>query len=118
MDLKKETEELLNILKSQGFDRSQIEQELAYSDNYIAQQLSKGGNPKLLAKLKKLVASRNMKAAEGYVVVDVGAALRRIEARQEVSLSAIAEILAHQRNLPTVSVLGELEAAINKRLSV
>lgn len=54
MELKKEIEKLLNQLKDLGYGRDEIEKEYEYSDNYISQALSRGGNTKLLTNLKKL----------------------------------------------------------------
>lgn len=48
MDYKKEIEEVLNALKEAGFDRTTIEEDMGYSENYIDQTLSKGGNKKFL----------------------------------------------------------------------
>lgn len=48
MELKKEIELILESLKNAGYDRGRIEEELGYSDNYIDQVLSKGGNKRFL----------------------------------------------------------------------
>lgn len=48
MDYKKEIEEVLLSLKEAGFDRATIEEDMGYSENYIDQTLSKGGNRKFL----------------------------------------------------------------------
>lgn len=53
MELKKEIEELLESLKKAGKERDDIEKELEYSENYIDQTLSKGGNQKFLGVLKR-----------------------------------------------------------------
>lgn len=53
MELKKEIERLLESLKKAGKDRSDIEKELNYSENYIDQTLSKGGNQRFLGALKR-----------------------------------------------------------------
>lgn len=52
MDTKKEIEGLLNSLKKRGFDRGRIEKDLNYSENYIDQTLSKGGNKRFLNSLR------------------------------------------------------------------
>lgn len=54
MELRKEIEILLESLKGLGLERGEIEQELNYSENYIDQVLSKGGNRRFLIQLKKL----------------------------------------------------------------
>lgn len=54
MPFKKEIEELLDKIKGLGFDRRTIETRLEYSENYIDQLLSKGGNKKFLSRLQKL----------------------------------------------------------------
>lgn len=48
MEIKKEIEEVLDSLKAAGFDRGRIEEDMGYSENYIDQTLSKGGNKKFL----------------------------------------------------------------------
>lgn len=52
MVLKKEIELLLEKLKEAGYDRGRIEKELNYSENYIDQTLSKGGNKRFLDALR------------------------------------------------------------------
>jgi len=47
MELKKEIEEILNILKENGHSRGMIEEKLGYSVNAIDQSLSRGGSEKL-----------------------------------------------------------------------
>jgi hypothetical protein len=54
MELKKEIELLLEKLKEVGYNRGRIEKELGYSDNYINQTLSKGGNKRFLVALHRL----------------------------------------------------------------
>lgn len=73
--------------------------------------------PKMKRRIEKLFSDLSLKSQYKDVVeVDVGAALRRIEARQEVELGALAEILAHHRELPFLSVLEQLQSAVNQRL--
>lgn len=54
MDFQKEIKILLSQLKKVGFDRRQIEEKLHYSDKYLDQAISKGGNEKLLFALQEL----------------------------------------------------------------
>ncbi|MEP7375547.1 MAG: hypothetical protein ABI675_19535 [Chitinophagaceae bacterium] len=54
MEYKKEIETLLITLKSKGYSRAYIEKKLDYSENYIDQILSKGGNKKVAGALKRL----------------------------------------------------------------
>lgn len=54
MELKNEIELVLESLKSKGYDRTKIEEDLGYSDNYIDQVLSKGGNKRFLRAISAL----------------------------------------------------------------
>lgn len=67
MDYKIEAEKYLAILAKKGYNRSQIEEQLGYSNNYIDQQLSKGGNKKFVRSLKGLVDVILQKATVGDV---------------------------------------------------
>jgi uncharacterized protein with von Willebrand factor type A (vWA) domain len=49
---KEEIEKILETLDAKGIKRGKIEKDLGYSENYIDQVLSKGGNRKILKKLK------------------------------------------------------------------
>ena len=51
-DYKKEIEKILEILDAKGVKRDKIEKDLVYSENYIDQVLSKGGNRRILKKLQ------------------------------------------------------------------
>jgi hypothetical protein len=53
MELKEQIQELLETLKAMGYTRARIEDDLGYSPKYISQQLSKGGNQRLLKALQK-----------------------------------------------------------------
>lgn len=53
MDYKKSIESVLESLRNAGWERKDLEEELDYSENYITQQLSKGGNARLLKTLQK-----------------------------------------------------------------
>lgn len=53
MSTKTDIERLLTELRKYGKDRRTIEEELKYSVNYIDQLLSKGGNPRFYAALKR-----------------------------------------------------------------
>ncbi|RYY50461.1 MAG: S24 family peptidase [Chitinophagaceae bacterium] len=54
MEFKEITIKLLEQLKTLGWSRRRIEEELGYSDKYIDQALSKGGNERLATSLKQL----------------------------------------------------------------
>ena len=55
MDSKNSMILLLKSLEDDGYDRARIEKELDYSPNYIGQQLSKGGNDKIVKALQRLL---------------------------------------------------------------
>jgi hypothetical protein len=54
-DYRAEADKYLNVLKNKGLNRAQIESELGYANNYIDQQLSKGGNKRFVKALRDLV---------------------------------------------------------------
>jgi hypothetical protein len=60
MKYKEEILKALEDLKEFNLARRQIEKELKYSDKYIDQQLSKGGNEKLLNGLKQLLEKKRL----------------------------------------------------------
>lgn len=53
MEFKDEIILLLSELKALGVERSTIEADLDYSENYIDQQLAKGGNARFLQRLRR-----------------------------------------------------------------
>jgi hypothetical protein len=53
-NLKEEIEFILKELIGKGYTRADIEKELGYSENYIDQQLSKGGNKRFLNTIDSL----------------------------------------------------------------
>lgn len=118
MELKKEIENLLNDLKKLNWGRKEIEEEFGYNPNYISQALSRGGNEKLLANLKKLDSRLSqLSQPEQYEQYDIGAAVKKIEAMNEVMLSAVAELLAKANNQSSTVVQSQLEELVNKRLA-
>lgn len=119
MELKKETENLLNELQSMGFNRSKVEEELLYKPNYIAQQLSKGSNSTLVAKLKKLKEQIKNRSSslDAYVEYDVASGVKKTEAMAKVTMSAIAELLAIAKGQTTQIILSDLEELVNRELS-
>lgn len=52
VNIKKETEDLLDYLKESGYSRRQIEKDLAYKERYIDQALSRGPTDELITRLK------------------------------------------------------------------
>lgn len=94
MDRKKEIETLLNSLKQNGYSRSKIETELNYSENYIDQQLSKGGNNKFLLALRRLHSTVLEKATdvEGLEIEGregKGKGVQSLPRKDDISLQAI-----------------------------
>jgi vacuolar-type H+-ATPase subunit I/STV1 len=70
MAYKKEIETLLVELKliNPKYDRRWVERELQYSEKYIDQQLSKGGNLKLLQALQRLQKAIREQGKEQQIV--------------------------------------------------
>lgn len=52
MNIKKETGDILEFLKENGYSRRQIEKDLAYKEKYIDQALSRGDSEELLIRLR------------------------------------------------------------------
>ena len=98
-----------------GWERKDIEEELSYSENYISQQLSRGGNKKMFNSIGGLL---KRVSAGKYVEYDMAAGIKKIEAMNQVILTALAEILAKQNNSLASTVKGELENLVNKQLVV
>jgi hypothetical protein len=80
MKLKEEIELLLESLKNQGISRTAIEEDLGYSENYIDQVLSKGGNKKFLAALKRYMLQK--------------ATPPKVQSRHEVANSSASDAVA------------------------
>jgi hypothetical protein len=58
MDYKQKIKSILEKLKVAGIDRKTITKDLKYSNNYISQSLSKGGNKKLFEALERYAQSK------------------------------------------------------------
>lgn len=112
MELKKEIEKLLELLSHSGFDRSKIEKELAYSENYIDQALSRGGNTKLLSRLKVLEKSllRNTISDPGAQYTKKpplpGAYFEDLENRVQVLESNFAAVIKRLREIESMNNSG------------
>lgn len=52
MNIKKETGDIVEFLKENGYSRRQIEKDLAYKEKYIDQALSRGDSEELLIRLR------------------------------------------------------------------
>lgn len=115
MESKKETDKLLSDLKKAGWGRKEIEEEFGYTPNYIAQALSRGGNPKLLQNLQKLL--KRVKAEGGFEEYDLGIAIKKIAATTDVMLSAVAELLASATGQTSKVWRGKLEKMVNDKLN-
>jgi hypothetical protein len=86
MNLKENTERVLEDLKNLKWSRRKIEAELGYSPKYIDQQLSKGGNDKLLAALKRLHKQILDKAIKGDAQLIKDRAMLRVLVREIAEL--------------------------------
>lgn len=86
MDFKPQIETLLKTLKDKGVDRSQIEEDLGYSENYIDQMLAKGGNKRFLSTLEKYVLQKATPPPPGEngqkVILDLSVLLEMIKSAQ------------------------------------
>lgn len=95
MKFKKDIEKLLFDLKNQNVDRAKIEKDMHYSENYIDQLLSKGGNKKFYLNLKSyaeriLQKTTNGKIAETITLEDgrtIAQFLKVIQQHTEIILN-------------------------------
>jgi len=79
MNFKEVIENLLEQLKTIGFDRRSIERELGYKENYIDQLLSKGGNKKFITLLNRfLIEKSNIISSKDEKIAAQDAAIRVI----------------------------------------
>ncbi|SFW16793.1 hypothetical protein [Chitinophaga sancti] len=99
MELKNEIKKLLEDLEKCGWGRREIEKELEYNDNYLAQAMSKGGNIKLLNKLKKLLDRVSIESPTDEPVVTVHRSII-IEALLRNVLKQIARDRADRKGAP------------------
>jgi|GEM_PF-4597994 hypothetical protein len=110
MEVKKNIENLLLLLKEQGIDRRQIEKDLDYRKYYIDQLLSKGGNRKFLNRLEKYnIAKRNDVDKKIPAITDInfiGGKTMSSLIEQIITLQASVNVL-----VPTVSNILELQKA-------
>jgi len=135
---KKELENLLNkITYLTGKSQEQISIDMGYNKGYISQMFSRG---KISDKFVKLLNARYVQgtqldsanyndATDGlrqgivkepevkYEKYDIGAAVKKIEAMNEIMLSAIAELLAKANNQSSTVVKEQLQDLVNKRLN-
>ena len=113
MERKKEIEKLLEDLKKYNWGRKEIEAEFKYNANYISQALSRGGNDKLLNNLRKL----HERVVGGMREYNIGIAVKKIQAGMDVTLLAVAELLAKANNQPIAVVVDQLEGLVRKRIN-
>ena len=113
----KSAQELLKIIKGKGISDAQIASMLGVSTKTISNWESGAFSPRpdKLQKLQEMAESPNLTPAktERY---DVGEAVRRMEAIAEVTLSAVAELLARSTGQSSTVVQEQLEDLVNKRL--
>lgn len=111
MEFKKEIEKLLFDLKSLGWSRKRIEEELKYNNNYISQALSRGGNESLCNNLKMLFERESLKSSKGSITKPAapGDEFNRERALLKVLTQRVAKLEAERLGVPVEKVLGELE---------
>lgn len=116
----KEFEELLNkITFLTGKNQEQISVDMGYNKGYISQMISRGKISDKFVSLLKAKYLQNAKKVEkeDMIEYDMGAAIKKMEAIQEVTLSAVAELLAKANNQSSTVVLSQLQELVNKRLN-
>lgn len=123
MDFKENTKKLLNDLKKIGLSRRQIEREMGYDEKYIDQVLSRGGNEKFLNALNTYVVAKNNLSVNKKSPIQVSEiegktleAIARIEARQIVHESYLAEIFSKVSGLPATKILKDMQRAGNEEV--
>lgn len=107
MELKKEIERLLFDLKVLGWTRKDVEQEYAYSPNYITQALSKGGNDKLLYNLTRLI--ERIKSEQNAKPSAPGDVMNRERALIKVLFHRVVKLEAERLGMPEDKVIAEME---------
>lgn len=98
MAYKKDIEEILEQLKTKGYERSEIEAALNYSENYIDQALSKGGNERFL----KALITYNKSVLPKATLKQENPVLQNATTRQnleKLELEDFRELLRNNRDL-------------------
>lgn len=102
MEYKKQIEEVLDSLKAAGFDRAQIEEDMGYSENYIDQTLSKGGNKKFLkAMVIYRMAMLQNPIQRPAVIDDKERLIQQIEARRKDAEAMASKMEQHYEDSKT-----------------
>ncbi len=139
MEFKNEIESVLERLKGIGYSRDVIEKALGYSENYIDQTLSKGGNKRFLKSLadfhERMLEKATVKPAKQNVLhtgdettntvhslahsVELSNEARLIEARNMDRLIALLEYKYGPRNGeahdPSMPMPGEVGIKKNRQ---
>ncbi|WP_346320783.1 hypothetical protein [Chitinophaga sp. YIM B06452] len=114
---KKEFEELVKlILYKTGMTREQLSEDSGRNKGYISQILSRGEIPAKYVELLKLKYLVGGLEGEKKVEMDLGATISRIQAVSDVTLLAVAELLAKANGQSAAVVAGQLEDLVKKRL--
>lgn len=109
----KEAEKLikdLSILKS--MDENELSAYLGYNPGYISQARSRGNFPQKFCNVLRAAIDKE-KPDSGY---NIGDAIRKIQASNEVILSAVGELLAKGSGMTVTAVQEQLETLVKKRL--
>ena len=134
MNIRATTEKILAELRDMGVDRRKIEKDLAYSEKYIDQIVSRGSNKKFIAKLesykKAILENKDPKELRRKVTHENGqpivvndpnsyiiTKLLQNEAVTEVILETLASMIAENAaQLP--KILSELNSAVANKTAV
>lgn len=114
--LVKEIDTILNTLKKEyKLSVRAIEQELGYKEDYISQQKSKGGNPTLLIKLRKLHTQVQERAKNpAFEVLDI---IKEIQIKIDIIFSAMAELTAKNTGQSVTVVKEQFQKLVNEKLN-
>lgn len=99
MSYKSEIVYLLESLKKKGYTRARIESDLGYSENYIDQILSKGGNKKVVGALSRMLQNASAASGESSNELNDDGGDHHRNKSQPLSMQALADLAASNREM-------------------
>lgn len=103
---------LLDELEILGYDRKKVAEATDYKLKTFASALARGGNAKMLNKIAFLKKTLEQKAMNPDF--DILKRVQRIEAMQDVILTALCDVLAKMNNRSSAIIKSEYEKLIEE----